>query len=161
MPGGQARRPVSSPFRLLGQYLDEETGLSGTRYRWFDADVGRWLSPDPLGIEGGWELFGFDGCPTVDVDPLGLAGHPHPKRNIGVQHKSRKEAKEAAAHAHGGKPRPTPPKSATAKRRAYEEQQKYRHPETHPDSAHPEPHFHDSNKSTAKERGKPNVHHTW
>lgn len=161
-PWSQGARPrqVESPFRRLGHYADEETGLSGTRYRWFDAEVGRWLTPDPLGIEGGWELFGFDGCPTGDVDPLGLSAK-HQKKNVGVQHSTRKAAKEAAAHAHGGKPRPTPPKSDKAKRKAYDDAQKYKRPESHPDSAHPEPHFHDSNKVQAKERGKPNVHHTW
>ena len=79
-------------------------------------------------------------------------------RNISVPHGSRKEAKEAAAHAHGGKPKPTPKKDApSAKRKAYEEQQKYKKPESHPDSAHPESHFHDSNKSS----NSTNVHHTY
>ncbi|NUP11308.1 MAG: glycohydrolase toxin TNT-related protein, partial [Polyangiaceae bacterium] len=71
---------VRSPFRLLGQYEDEETGLTVTRYRQFDPEVGRWLSPDPLGVRGGLNLHGFDGTPTVDVDPLGLStdgGNPH------------------------------------------------------------------------------------
>jgi RHS repeat-associated protein len=67
-----AKRAVDSPFRLLGQYLDDETGLCFTRFRCFDPEVGRWLSPDPLGIAGGKNLFAFDGSPTVDVDPLGL-----------------------------------------------------------------------------------------
>jgi RHS repeat-associated protein len=160
-PGdGGRRRKIESPFRLLGHYADEETGLSGTRYRWFDAEIGRWLTPDPLGIEGGWELFGFDGCPTGDVDPLGLSAK-HQKKNITVKHNSRKAAKEAAAHAHGGKPRPTPPKSDKAKRKAYDDAQKYKKAESHPDSAHPEAHFHDSNKDQAKERGKANVHHSF
>lgn len=71
---------VRSPFRLLGQYEDEETGLTVTRYRQFDPEVGRWLSPDPLGVRGGLNLHGFDGTPTVHVDPLGLStdgGNPH------------------------------------------------------------------------------------
>jgi RHS repeat-associated protein len=65
-------RPLESPFRLLGQYADEETGLCYTRFRYFDARHGRWLSPDPLGIAGGTNLLAFDGSPTVAVDPLGL-----------------------------------------------------------------------------------------
>ncbi|WP_437586874.1 DUF6531 domain-containing protein [Sorangium sp. So ce1000] len=74
------RGKVSSPFRLMGQYEDEETGLCSTRFRYFDPQVGRWLSPDPLGVLGGLELFGFDGCPTTHVDPLGLStGSPHQK----------------------------------------------------------------------------------
>ncbi|XXY53714.1 RHS repeat-associated core domain-containing protein [Sorangium sp. So ce269] len=70
---------VSSPFRLLGQYADEETGLCSTRFRYFDSEVGRWLSPDPLGLFGGFELFGFDGCAVNESDPLGLSttGNPH------------------------------------------------------------------------------------
>jgi RHS repeat-associated protein len=68
----RGRRPVQSPFRLLGQYADEETGLCYTRFRYFDAEVGRWCSPDPLGIWGGNNLFAFDGAPTIVADPLGL-----------------------------------------------------------------------------------------
>ncbi len=33
---------VESPFRLLGQYADDETGLCYTRFRYFDAEAGRW-----------------------------------------------------------------------------------------------------------------------
>ncbi|NUP09295.1 MAG: RHS repeat protein, partial [Polyangiaceae bacterium] len=72
---------VRSPFRLLGQYDDEGLGLTMTRFRYFDPEVGRWCSPDPLGLTGGLNLHGFDGAPTVVVDPLGLStdsGHPHP-----------------------------------------------------------------------------------
>src|SRR5262249_33296586 len=74
-------RKASSPFRLLGQYADEETGLCYTRFRYFDPEVGRWCSPDPLGIAGGNNLLAFDGSPTAVVDPLGLAttGTPHGK----------------------------------------------------------------------------------
>src|SRR5690606_28899833 len=64
--------PVRSSLRLLGQYWDEETGLACTRYRYWDPDVGRWCSSDPLGVAGGWNLFGFDGAPTVNTDELGL-----------------------------------------------------------------------------------------
>lgn len=63
---------VESPFRLLGQYADEETGLCCTQFRYFDATVARWLGPDPLGFVGGRNLFSFNGSPTEKVDPLGL-----------------------------------------------------------------------------------------
>jgi RHS repeat-associated protein len=42
---------LASPFRLLGQCHDDETGLCYVRFRYFDADAGRWCSPDPLGFE--------------------------------------------------------------------------------------------------------------
>jgi RHS repeat-associated protein len=74
--------PVQSPFRLLGQVADEDAELGWTRFRCFDAESGRWLSPDPMGVVGGLNLIGFDGPPNNVVDPLGLAtggGTPHGK----------------------------------------------------------------------------------
>jgi RHS repeat-associated protein len=64
---------VASPFRLLGQVWDEESGLSWTRFRCFDAATGRWLSADPLELAGGSDTFGFDATPVNAVDALGLA----------------------------------------------------------------------------------------
>lgn len=73
-PIGEANRGrrVDTPFRLLGQYADAETGLCYTRYRYFDPGVGAWLSPDPLGFVGGPNTFAF-GSPISDIDPFGLA----------------------------------------------------------------------------------------
>lgn len=90
-----AARRVESPFRLLGQYADGETGLCYTRFRYFDAAVGRWCSPDPLGIEGGNNVHAFDDSPTVGVDPFGLAckkprlpryDGPKPKYHVNPAH---------------------------------------------------------------------------
>lgn len=72
-------RPIESPFRLLGQYADVETGLCYTRFRYFDPNLARWISPDPLGIAGGHNLFGFDGTPTTDADPFGLCKNARAK----------------------------------------------------------------------------------
>jgi RHS repeat-associated protein len=66
-------RPVEPPFRLLGQHHDEDVGLCYVRHRWFDPAVARFLSPDPLDLAGGPNLFAFNGTPTMHVDPLGLA----------------------------------------------------------------------------------------
>jgi RHS repeat-associated protein len=65
-------KPAETPLRAPGQYFDDETGLFYTRFRYFEPDTARWLSPDPLGIVGGANLFGFNGAPTNDVDPFGL-----------------------------------------------------------------------------------------
>jgi RHS repeat-associated protein len=72
----KAKRAVETPFRLLGQYLDDETGLCYARFRYFDAGVGRWISSDPLGFVGGRNLFAFSGSPTTSVDPFGLTTSP-------------------------------------------------------------------------------------
>ena len=49
-------------------------------------------------------------------------------------------------------------RKAKQKMDKWEEQQKYTRPESHPDSPHPEPHYHDANKS---QNPKVNRHHTW
>jgi RHS repeat-associated protein len=77
-------RPVASPFRLLGQYADDETGLHYTRFRYWDPDVAGWLSPDPLGLWGGRRLLSFDGAPTLYSDPLGLTEEAPQVLNIGA-----------------------------------------------------------------------------
>ncbi|CAD0261636.1 hypothetical protein DENIT_11591 [Pseudomonas veronii] len=37
----------------LGQYLDRETGLHFNTFRFYDPDVGRFTTPDPIGLMGG------------------------------------------------------------------------------------------------------------
>jgi RHS repeat-associated protein len=71
----RATQSVETPFRLLGQYADEETGLCYTRFRYFDARTARWICSDPLGISGGTNLFAWDGAPGATADPLGLASN--------------------------------------------------------------------------------------
>lgn len=71
-PFTKRTRAVESPFRLLGQYADRETGLCHTKFRYFDPAIGRWCSPDPIGIMGGHNLYSFDGSPQNGFDALGL-----------------------------------------------------------------------------------------
>lgn len=64
---------TSTPLRFRGQYADEETGLSYNRYRYYDPELGRYISADPLGIEGGLNVFAYAAnCPTSAVDVEGL-----------------------------------------------------------------------------------------
>ncbi|EPX61056.1 hypothetical protein D187_001708 [Cystobacter fuscus DSM 2262] len=60
-------------WRWPGQYEDEETGLLYNRFRYYDADVGRYISQDPLGLEAGPRLYGYPEDPLSAIDPLGLA----------------------------------------------------------------------------------------
>jgi len=60
------------PFRLVGQYHDDETKLSGHRYRNWLPEVGRFLESDPVGIAGEINLYAWPGNPLTDSDPLGL-----------------------------------------------------------------------------------------
>lgn len=59
--------------RFPGQYADSETGLSYNWHRSYNPETGRYISPDPIGINGGVNLFGYaGGSPQDNVDPLGL-----------------------------------------------------------------------------------------
>lgn len=43
-------------LRFQGQYLDRETGLHYKTFRYYDADIGRFISPDPISLMGGINL---------------------------------------------------------------------------------------------------------
>jgi RHS repeat-associated protein len=92
-----ADEAVSTPFRLLGQYEDEQTGLAYVRHRYFDADTARWLSRDPLGMIGGNNGFAFDGSPVREVDPLGLMTAAHFQDWLNRTNGPRASAQAAAA----------------------------------------------------------------
>ncbi|MDQ1829738.1 RHS repeat-associated core domain-containing protein [Massilia scottii] len=63
---------LAQPLRFQGQYADEESGLHYNRHRYYDPDSGRFLSQDPLGLDGGINLYQYAPNPTGFVDPLGL-----------------------------------------------------------------------------------------
>ncbi|NHZ67074.1 RHS repeat-associated core domain-containing protein, partial [Massilia genomosp. 1] len=64
------------PIRFLGQYHDTETGLNYNRFRYYDADCGRYVSIDPIGLNGGDNSYQYAPNPVSWVDPLGLAKCP-------------------------------------------------------------------------------------
>ena len=64
---------VNIPFRFQGQYYDEESGLHYNRFRYYDPEIGRFVSQDPIGLRGGTNLFEYAPNPIIWVDPLGLS----------------------------------------------------------------------------------------
>ena len=60
-------------LRFQGQYLDRETGLHYNTFRYYDADIGRFISPDPIGLEGGINLGSYSPNPISWIDPWGWA----------------------------------------------------------------------------------------
>jgi len=62
------------PLRFQGQYYDTETGLHYNRFRYYDPDVGRFTTKDPIGLFGGDNLYMYAPNPTFWIDQLGLAG---------------------------------------------------------------------------------------
>ena len=64
----------ANPFRYSTKYRDSETGFYYYGYRYYSPELGRWISRDPLGEQGGLNLYGFVGNDPVNwADPLGLA----------------------------------------------------------------------------------------
>ncbi|MHB8921469.1 MAG: RHS repeat-associated core domain-containing protein [Halothiobacillus sp.] len=71
--------PVRFDFnlRLPGQYEDAETGYYYNFHRYYNPDTGRYLTPDPIGLEGGTNVYAYvDGNPAGASDPLGLDIEP-------------------------------------------------------------------------------------
>jgi RHS repeat-associated protein len=68
--GAQAEK---NPFRFSSKYYDGETGLYDYGYRHYDSSLGRWINRDPIGEEGGINLYGMvANNPINAVDPYGL-----------------------------------------------------------------------------------------
>ena len=60
-------------FRFSTKYADAETQLSYYGYRFYDANLGSWLSRDPIEEQGGLNLYGFVGNNVVNNwDLLGM-----------------------------------------------------------------------------------------
>ena len=73
---------VNIPFRFQGQYYDEESGLHYNRFRYYDPEIGRFVSQDPIGLMGGINVYIYASNPIEWVDPFGLAS----KSSFAVRH---------------------------------------------------------------------------
>jgi RHS repeat-associated protein len=93
-------------LRFQGQYLDRETGLHFNTFRFYDPDVGRFTTPDPIGVAGGLNTYAYSPNPFMWSDPLGLAAcskkvdalRNGPQKTV-VKVKTKKEANELLAEA--------------------------------------------------------------
>jgi len=64
------------PFRHRTRYYDSESWLYYYGYRYYDPSTTKWISKDPLGEAGGWNLTCFCGNDPVNgYDPLGLEAY--------------------------------------------------------------------------------------
>ncbi len=51
--------------RFPGQYFDKETNLHYNYFRYYEPETGRYISPDPIGLAGGLNVYGY-----VEQNPL-------------------------------------------------------------------------------------------
>ena len=84
------------PFRYQGQYQDSETGLYYNRFRYYDPEIGSYISQDPIGLEGGSRLYGYVHDANSWIDEFGLLRRPYIRKSTRI-------AIEAKARTRGGR----------------------------------------------------------
>jgi len=64
---------VEQNLRFQAQYFETETGLHYNTFRYYDAHSGRFVTQDPISLEGGLNLYQYGPNPVGWIDPKGLA----------------------------------------------------------------------------------------
>ncbi|WP_422100111.1 RHS repeat domain-containing protein [Taylorella equigenitalis] len=67
---------VINNHRFQGQYFDAESELHYNTFRYYDPEIGRFISLDPIGLLGGLNNYQYAPNPVEWVDPWGLSYQP-------------------------------------------------------------------------------------
>ena len=64
---------VDNNLRFAGQYQDQESGLYYNYFRYYDPELGRYITSDPIGLNGGMNTYLYANVnPLIYADPYGL-----------------------------------------------------------------------------------------
>ncbi|MFD5317724.1 DUF6531 domain-containing protein [Streptomyces sp. NPDC127098] len=63
---------TDTPLRFPGQYFDPESEWHYNYHRYYDPEISRYASPDPLGLAPDPNHYGYVDNPFTWIDPLGL-----------------------------------------------------------------------------------------
>nr|WP_275895870.1 RHS repeat-associated core domain-containing protein [Serratia marcescens] len=66
---------------LFNNGCDKESGLHYNLFRYYEPEVGRFTTQDPIGLRGGLNLYQYAPNPLMWVDPYGLSCSPSTKLN--------------------------------------------------------------------------------
>jgi RHS repeat-associated protein len=69
------------PLRWPGQAEDSDTGLYYNRFRYYDSQLGEYISSDPIGLMGGLATHAYAQDTLVRLDPFGLTECTRPGRS--------------------------------------------------------------------------------
>ncbi|EJO6069632.1 RHS repeat protein [Salmonella enterica] len=73
LSGEENPEHLEQVIRLPGQQYDDESGLYYNRHRYYNPGQGRYITQDPIGLKGGWNLYNYPLNPVSEIDPLGLS----------------------------------------------------------------------------------------
>ena len=76
---------VEQNLSFQGQYCDAETGLHYNTFRFYDPEVARFITPDPIGLAGGDNLYSYAPNPSGWLDPLGWCVSTNVTRGVAGQ----------------------------------------------------------------------------
>jgi RHS repeat-associated protein len=65
---------IEQNLRFQGQYIDDETRLHYNTFRYYDPESGRFITQDPIGLAGGYNLYQYAPNPQSWLDPMGWMG---------------------------------------------------------------------------------------
>ncbi|HEV8265796.1 MAG TPA: RHS repeat-associated core domain-containing protein [Gemmatimonadales bacterium] len=75
--GAGSSATVGNSLKFAARQYDSETGLYYVRARYYDPQVGRFISEDPIGLAGGINAYSYTrNDPVNQIDPSGLCAGP-------------------------------------------------------------------------------------